>query len=334
MRVETVDPRDDPAFAGWFAVLDASLSDERPGEPHGTLTEQREQARDHAARRTLLLAAVDDAPGAAGRTVGAARLSLPLRDNTSLGEVVLAVHPQARRRGAGTALVVELRARAGAAGRATLTCEVDEPPDRNAPGRAFALALGARCDLVETRRDLALPPGADRLAALAAACRPHIGGYELLTWRDRTPEHRLADVARLMRGMSTDVPMGNAPWGEQEWDAARVRNGEDVLLAQGRTWFTAAAAYDGRLVAFSNLGVPLALPQRAYQWSTLVLRPHRGHRLGTLLKIATLRELVAASPATRTVTTWNAASNGPMIVINEALGYLPAGSLSLWSLPV
>ncbi len=78
--------------------------------------------------------------------------------------------------------------------------------------------------------------------------------------------------------------------------------------------------------------MPLAEPTRAYQGDTLVMPGHRGHRLGLLLKVTTLRALQDASPATRLVSTWNAAVNAPMITVNEVLGYHVAGVMSRWTL--
>ncbi len=75
------------------------------------------------------------------------------------------------------------------------------------------------------------------------------------------------------------------------------------------------------LVAFSQLQVPIAAPELAYQQDTLVLREHRGHGLGATLKAANMLALRTEFPQTRTVRTWNAVENGPMIAVNEALGY-------------
>jgi hypothetical protein len=76
----------------------------------------------------------------------------------------------------------------------------------------------------------------------------------------------------------------------------------------------------GRLVGFTEVGLARADRRRAFQWGTMVLSAHRGHRLGLLLKLVVLQELAVASPATRCVSTWNAQENGPMIAVNEALG--------------
>ena len=52
-------------------------------------------------------------------------------------------------------------------------------------------------------------------------------------------------------------------------------------------------------------------------------RPHRGHRLGLLVKTAMLEWLAEAEPQLERIDTGNAAVNRWMIAINTALGYEP-----------
>ena len=268
-----------------------------------------------------------------GAVVGALRLLLPLRDNPRVAVVDLAVAPDARRRGTGTVLHEEAVRTARGRGRSELMTEVDEPgPDT--PGRLFAQRHGWTCDLVETRRDLSLPLDEERLGSLEQDARRASSGYRLVTWRDRTPEELLDDRALLERRMTTDAPHGDLPVEEEDWDAARVREYEQMHAERGRTVLSAGAVREGRLVAFTDLHLPADTPERAHQGGTLVLREHRGHRLGSLVKAAVLRQVLADFTSVRTVTTYNADSNVPMVAVNEALGFVPAGALSSWSLRV
>ena len=134
--------------------------------------------------------------------------------------------------------------------------------------------------------------------------------------------------------MTTDAPHRDLPVEEEDWDADRVREYEQVHRERGRTVLSAGAVHEGRLVAFTDLHVPAATPEHAHQGGTLVLREHRGHRLGSLVKAAVLRQVLADFPGVRTVTTYNADSNTPMVAVNEALGFVPAGALSSWSVRV
>ena len=59
----------------------------------------------------------------------------------------------------------------------------------------------------------------------------------------------------------------------------------------------------------------------AFQEMTIADPGHRGHRLGTIIKIENQRLLRRYRPMQRYVHTCNAESNDFMIDINEAVGY-------------
>ncbi len=321
---------DDDLFPAWCEVLAAGQRADRPDEPPRPVS-------DHVAFGRQLVSPGGSRTGThraalgGGAVVGALRLLLPLKDNLTVALVDVAVHPEHRRRGIGSTLLAEGIRLAAAAGRTEFVAEIDEPgPD--AAGRAFALRHGWTCDLLETRRDLVLPPDEERLSALEAVARRAAAGYEVLTWRDRTPDELLDDRALLEQRISTDAPQGDLPFEEERWDGERIREYEATHVARGRTVLSAGALKDGRMVAFTDLQIPLAQPERAHQGGTLVLREHRGHRLGALVKAAVLRELAATLPMVRRISTYNSDTNTPMVAVNEALGFRPAGQLSTWSM--
>lgn len=323
---------DDPLFRAWCEVWEAGERADRPDDPPRPALEHVALGRDlltpGGSRTGTHRAALLD-----GRLVGALRLVLPLRDNLGVAAVSLGVHPDARRRGTGTALLREALTLARAAGREVLLGELDEPVPHGA-GAAFLRRHRATRDLVEIRRDLPLPVDEARLAALEADARRAATGYELVRWRDRVPDALLADRAVLEERMSSDAPHGDLPVERERWDGDRVRELEASVAERGRTALSAGAVRDGRLVAFTDLHVPLAQPVHAFQGGTLVVPEHRGHRLGALVKAAVLRDLAAALPQVRRVRTYNSESNRPMVAVNEALGFVVAGELSTWSLAV
>lgn len=85
-----------------------------------------------------------------------------------------------------------------------------------------------------------------------------------------------------------------------------------------------------RLVGFSFVNLPAATPELAIQEDTLVLREHRGHGLGLRLRQATTAALLAERPRVRTIRTWNAVSNTPMLDVNRLLGYRPVAFECEW----
>jgi GNAT superfamily N-acetyltransferase len=90
-----------------------------------------------------------------------------------------------------------------------------------------------------------------------------------------------------------------------------------------------AAVIDDRPVAFSVLRVGSG--RRAVNAMTGTLRDYRGRGLGLLAKRATL--VNAAKRGVVFVSTDNDETNGPMLRVNEKLGYRPAGSTLRWSRP-
>lgn len=332
LQVVRVDPHDEQAFAEWFAVGEAAERHDRPDEPGWLLHEQRSVSLDGTRPdadtvRVLLGARAGD------RLVGAARLELPQRDNLHLAELDLAVHPTARRQGVARALQTELERLAREHGRTTMLSCADEPPGQEgrSGNRAAALALGYAVVQQEVRRDIDVPLPASRVEQLERTCRPYAAGCAVRVWQDAAPDDLVDDLAELMRQMSTDVPKDEMDWREEVWDAARVRRNEQLSAAMDRTWVGAGAVHEptGRLVAFTVMGVPRSRPERAYQWETLVSAAHRGHRLGTLVKLAALQRLAAHSPRTAFVSTWNAQENAPMIAVNDLLGARVNGRLAI-----
>jgi len=58
-----------------------------------------------------------------------------------------------------------------------------------------------------------------------------------------------------------------------------------------------------------------------WQWGTLVDRGHRGHRLGTAVKVRNLQQLAAVGSGRVRVLTCNAETNHHMVDINVRLGF-------------
>jgi RimJ/RimL family protein N-acetyltransferase len=182
------------------------------------------------------------------------------------------------------------------------------------------------------RRGLSLPLDPAHADALRHRAEASPAGYSLLTFPDRWPDAFLADRCELGRRMSTDVPVGEQQLDEEEWDEARVRAIEARLAAQDRAKVTTAARHDatGRLVGFTEVVVPLGAPESSWQHDTLVMREHRGHGLGLAMKVANLWAVTERHPRVRTISTWNAGENAPMIAVNEKMGFAVEAHSSYW----
>jgi GNAT superfamily N-acetyltransferase len=245
-------------------------------------------------------------------------LILPKRENRDQAYLYLTVHPAWRRRGIGTALLRHAAGRAADSGRSVLRSGTFQ----ESAGAAFAGHAGAAPGLVEARRVLAvtaIPAG--RVAFLREQAAQVAKGYSLVSWVGRVPEEYLARYAALESAMQ-DAPH-DASQEPEVWDAARVAEYEDIRERQGRRIYMLAALHDGSgdMAAVTAVEADQDNPEWGYQLLTAVTRPHRGHRLGLLVKSAMLEWLAVAEPALERIITGNAAVNQYMIAINEQLGY-------------
>ena len=76
--------------------------------------------------------------------------------------------------------------------------------------------------------------------------------------------------------------------------------------------------------------MPPQLHRAPAQFATLVLKEHRGHKLGMLLKVANLAHLQREQPGHPSITTFNAEENRFMLDVNEAVGFVPIAAESAW----
>ncbi len=265
------------------------------------------------------------------RLVGSERLHYPLLDNTHLGYVEPHVLPDHRRRGIGTALLETSLGRLRDLGRTSAVCEINLPltADAEAPGLHFARKHGFELGILDVHRVLPLPVGPAELTALEAATQGHHEDFELVTWEDIVPDAYLEGYCDLQRAFNSQAPSGELDLEDEVWDEARVRNAEERFRKQGRREsVTVAIDKRGDVVGLTELMTTLETQEFAWQGGTLVLESARGHRLGMAMKLANLRNFQQMMPTCRAVHSWNAEENGPMVAINDALGFRPVERLA------
>ncbi|WP_104088264.1 MULTISPECIES: hypothetical protein [unclassified Cryobacterium] len=197
----------------------------------------------------------------------------------------------------------------------------------------FLLTRGFRLEQVERGSRLALPADESVIRRFRADAAAHAGGdYTVHCWSEATPPPWRDDLALLYTRMSTDAPTAGLEEPEDVWSIERLVDEETSRVGSPRRMLTAAALHDpiGHLVAFTQLSVPAESDCSVGQEDTLVLREHRGNRLGMLLKTANLEYLAQESPGHPSVTTFNAEENRHMLAVNEALGFVPMGYEGAW----
>jgi RimJ/RimL family protein N-acetyltransferase len=317
------DPR---AAASAVALMEAARQVDRPFMAGTTLTSYLAWLRYGYDGEPPSVALAYD--GGGGRPVGLLSLNLPRRDNTHLAELNVYVDPVVRRRGIGRALFsrgVDLAREQGR--RVVLSGCVD-----GTPGVDFLQAMGLERGMEEVLRQLDVASlDWPRLDREAEAAQPHAKAYELVRMPIPTPEEMLDDVAAMASAIN-DAPTGTLEIEDEVVTGTRIRQYEQAQLAGGRRLYRVVARHrdTGELAGQTVAAVDVERPWFAYQHDTSVVRAHRGHRLGLLLKIEMLRWLREEEPQVRRMDTDNAADNAHMIAINERLGYRVVGRYVEW----
>ncbi len=225
MRIEQWDPADERAFQGCNAVMRAATLVDEPVEPPMSA----------AVFRVYLTEGFDHDPGEVwlgygddGAVAGYYRLNLPDLENRDRADLGLTVHPDARRRGLGLALLRHGAGRAAANGRAIMEAVTAE----DGAGDAFARAVGATFTIAEVRRIQHLgkiAPGT--VAGLRAEAERASAGYSLVEWAGPIPRELQAGAAAVANAFN-DAPHPDGVE-DAQWDADRIAERTGTLQRRG-----------------------------------------------------------------------------------------------------
>ncbi len=288
----------------------------------------------------MLVARVD------GQIVARATHETTVGDDADTSWLATEVLPAFRGRGIGTALAdaVEQIARDAGKAKVVVYAPIADGPGERIPSPTgfgsivadreevrFLQGRGYRLEQIERLSRLALPV-ADIEALVVAAQERSGSDYRLHTWVGRTPEHWIADIAHLATRMSTDAPTAGLEEPEDPWTVERVVEADDRSAQSPRVRHAAAVEHvpTGRLVGYTILSVPKQLHRAVDQYATIVVREHRGHKLGMLLKVGNIAHLQGVRPGHPSIMTFNAEENRHMLDVNEAVGFVPVANESAW----
>src|SRR2546423_5485948 len=187
-------------------------------------------------------------------------------------------------------------------------------------GRKVAEERRSRLDLTKIDHD--------QYAAWAAPSEKN-AHYRIQTWQTPTPEELLAPLVTANEAMR-DAPTGDLDFQLPPPDVERRRRSEAEHLAINmRMYIIAALTADGAIAGFHEMFVFPDSPM-ASVGNTGVAAAYRGHGLGLRLKTELALALLEAEPHLESVSTWNSSDNGPMLRVNEAMGYIKAEAWSHW----
>jgi GNAT superfamily N-acetyltransferase len=317
ITVREIDPFDESLFDAWYAVLrDVLLADSESAIVTSHQAMAFSLREPPAARKSLAVGAFDGE-----RIVGTLLFEYRLEDNLDTVEIEIGVLPAERRRGAGTALWNWSADRAAELGRTIVQTEFGAA-DESAPGLAFATGLGFTVEHVEDHLVVPLPYDEARLQQLRESAGELVG-YRLTSWAGACPPEHLQAYADLRTAMDQDVPTGGMTHENVPWTVEKLRVNQERMVKNYVALVTMAHTTAGDPAGYTLMWLPRQNADHAQQDDTLVLRDHRGHNLGTHLKLANLDQLAKHRSTQIWLHTWTALENAPMQKVNARFGFHP-----------
>ncbi len=258
-----------------------------------------------------------------GRVVGTAAVSTSEWDNLDLAWLGITIHPDHRRRGVGTAALAALHEECRRIGRPLVG--MDGWDSKTTLGFAAASGYEKKSQAINRRQDLH-ELGAEFFEKAYAEAEPFAHDYELVRIAGRSPDDLHEQLVTVTDSIN-DSPLDDLEIEDEVFSVERLRAFEHAQIESGNRLYRVVARHrdTGELVGHTVATVDVERPEIGDQEDTTVVREHRGHRLGLLLKSDLCRWLAVVEPQLRTLDTWNAESNDHMIGVNERLGYRPVG---------
>ncbi len=242
-------------------------------------------------------------------------------DNLDLAWLSCAVHPDARKQGHGNAMADHVEGVALQMGRTKVGADAFD----GSFGVEFAGRRGYTLGSTAVNRRQHLEEiSLEKIQGLYDEATAAASAYELVRIVGPTPEELLDDVA-VMSAAINDAPLDDLEIEDEVYPPQRIRDYETAIERRGERLYRLLVRHreSGELAGHTVVAVEGDRPEIGHQHDTSVVRTHRGHRLGLLLKSGMNLWLADTEPQLRTVDTWNAESNDHMIAVNEALGYRP-----------
>ena len=282
--------------------------------------------------------------------VGRVIVDLPAEEGSQVAYWMVELLERVQGRGIGSDVYTVVEETAREAGRSVLQswAEHPEPPagsdvtrlpspttfgdiPLDGPARYY-LRHGHTLEQVDRKSVLDVEASLANVRALLADATAHADGYRVEQWMLPTPEPYRESFAWAKSRMSTDAPAAGLEVDEEKWDVERLARHDARYIDAGQTVLVTAAVHEetGDVVAFTELCSGADPTATTQQMDTLVLREHRGHRLGQLIKCAAILRWREIAPESTRIITWNAEENRPMLSINEEMGFIPAAYIGAW----
>jgi GNAT superfamily N-acetyltransferase len=246
--------------------------------------------------------------------VGWAWATEPRREYTDTVFVAGCVAPDHRRRGIGRALLAEVCS-------GTARTRVRSRAWEGTPGVTVLPRWGFTSSVTHAVRRLRLDEPDPGWPALRREAESAAADYELVRRTGPTPEVDLPEMVSLREAIN-DAPDALE---YESYPTDRIVAYEQALVNRRQTQYAVVARHrgTGEPAGLTMCDVDEFSPSVAHQEDTSVVRKHRGHRLGLLLKLEMIDWLREERPEVTATETWNDVTNHHMIAVNERLGLRP-----------
>lgn len=318
MYLERVDPMtlDDELADELAAIMNAQLAVDAPLNVPARGASLRGQARfGHDMRPWDYLWMVRDDDD---RPIGHASLETSAWDNPHLALIFARVRPECDVAHVGGLLLGAQREAAREVHRTMLLTFTH----RDTPTEKFLVSQGFEIAQRNAQRRLR-PQELDyeNIEQLANDAADHAADYELLQLDGPAPEDWVPQIGALFEAIN-DAPLDGIDAEHDSFPLERVRLFDEASVARLQHVYRLMARHreTGAWAGHTILCVDETRPGVSFQEDTSVIREHRGHRLGLLLKAKMLLWMRERQPELTSIDTWNAETNAHMIAVNELLG--------------
>ena len=257
--------------------------------------------------------------------VGWAWATEPRREYTDTAFVAGCVAPGHRGRGIGRALLDTVCAGTGRTRVRTRAWE-------GTPGASVLPGWGFTRSVTHAVRRLRLDDPDPGWAGLRREAEAAATDYEVVRRKGPTPVHQLPEMVALREAIN-DAPDALE---YESYPTERIAAYEQALERRRQTQYAVVARHraTGEPAGITLCAVDEFSPSVAHQEDTSVVRAHRGHRLGLLLKLDMIDWLRDERPEVTATETWNDVRNHHMIAVNERLGLREVARTSAYTRPV
>lgn len=315
--------------------------------------------------RVVLLTARTD-----GQLAGRAEVRLPLIVETRSAQIFLAVDPDHETGGVGSELLAAAESVAQSEARRVMVIHSEHPGPQDIQGDGrigsatgalpiidpdawisaadgsgrlpvanrqtrFAVRFGYELQTVSDVSRIRVPLDPHEHERLSSEVESHLGAedYRIHTWMGAAPQNWLDSLAKLHERIPSDSFVPPRLWAEEPWDADRVRRTEALREENGDISLMSVVEHvpSRELVGMTEVVLPGPDASICFQDETVVLRDHRGRRLGLRLKLANLAALERQTPNVHSIYVWTHSGNIRMNWVNRRLGAQTLGRSAVWS---